>query len=187
FALERKLIEENSRAQQLFASQAVQGGDTQAIDDTRDAFARVADIVRELQSLGGGLDDIDGDRVFQFRADSAAVSSIQTRIQLENQLFAIIKRRRAEEKAATDEVAENNRKLTGVFAEVIEAQDAAFEKGLSEDEKGKRLDEFAKRRIEFLQLIKDNAEIGAKQLADFSNVLTPRGFQGIVSELHLTA
>lgn len=178
FATERRLAEEQARVRQQLASQAVQQGDEDAIDRLREQQERVQELAGSLQNLASA----SGDRRLQFRADQAVQQGLQNRIQLEQQLINILNRRRQIEKAAADEVAENNRQAAVLLEQLIKAQEAAFEAGLAPEEEERRFEEFAARRREFFDNIQRSAQVGAKELADFSNVLTSRGFQGILEE-----
>lgn len=176
--LESRITQEQFRLNEQLFSEGVQGGDTDAIDRLREQQDLVQRLANDLQNLA----QTSGSRILQEDADVAVQQSLRERIELEREVIGILNRRREAEKRAADEVAENNRKLKGVFAELVQAQDGLFEAGISGGERDRRFEEFAARRLEFLDLIQRNAEVGAKELADFGNVLTQRGFAGIVDE-----
>jgi TP901 family phage tail tape measure protein len=183
FAAERLLAEENAKARTLLASKAVQSGDVDAIADVESQFARVRKLSEELTGLASSADaERGGSPFFAFRADNTAIDSIQQVIDLNKELGRIVAERAKIEKAAADAVAENNRKLKSTFTELIKVQDSVFEKGLNTDEQQRRIDEFSALRNEFFDLLKSNADIGASELADFSNVLGRAGFGGIVED-----
>lgn len=171
FALEQKLASQNAAARAAL-ERATQTGDPEAIEEARQAFARTADTVRELTGLAPGLDKALGRSLFQFKADQALESSLSSRLGLEQTLLAIILKRQGVERKAAEEAAENNRKLKDVVAELIEAQSASFETGISPEEQKQRVVEVSNLKKEVLELVKANDKIGADTLAGFVPLLT---------------
>ena len=178
FATERRLAQEQQRVRQQLASVPVQQGDDTALSLLREQQSRVQDLARDLDSLA----DRTGDRGLQFRADQAIQRGLQTRIQLERRLIQIITQRRAAEQAAAQQVAANNELARAAFRELIEAQEATADPNLSEEIRDNRFEEFARKRIAFLKLISENAQIGARELADFSRIFGSQRFN-IAEEL----
>lgn len=183
FVLQQKLASENAAAREALA-RATRTGDPEAIEEARQAFARVSDTVKELSGLAPGLDKALGRSLFQFKADQANQTLLRSRIDGEEQLLRVIKSRQVLEKKAAEEASENNRKLKGILVELIEAQDAVFEKGIAPKEQKRRVAEFSKLRTEFLGLIKANEAIGAEQVAGFAPFLA-KGPEQILTDAQI--
>lgn len=173
-ALERKLAEDRAIALGQINRQALQAGDPEALEQIREVFDEALSNARELQQAAGD------DPRRQQRANQAVIQAIQARIGLERQLIRTIAQRRAAEKAAADEVAKNNAALKETFKDLIESQEGIFETGISDEERNRRFEQFRKSRLEFFELIQKNAQVGAKELADFGRIFGERGFVGLV-------